>query len=138
MENISSTGTPVKKKKIFRKLILFSILIFTVGFCLFVFIAGFTYSEGTRSGVLTKVSERGFIFKTYEGEINIGGLNDGDGTLMPVTIFKFSTQDPRVYYKLESLQGKKVIVHYKQVIKNFFWQGDTDYFIDSVEKANNL
>jgi len=138
MESPFSSGTPVRKKNVFRKFILLTLLIFVVGFILFVFVAGLTYSEGTRSGVLTKVSERGFIFKTYEGEINIGGLNDGDGTIMPVTIFKFSTTDPRVYYQLEALQGKKVVVHYKQVIKNFFWQGDTDYFIESVEKANNL
>jgi hypothetical protein len=88
-----------------------------------------TYSEGTRSGVLTKVSKKGFIFKTYEGELNVGGFNQGEGTIMPASVFKFSANKKSVYDQLESEQGKKVVLHYKQVVKNFFWQGETDYFV---------
>jgi len=91
-----------------------------------------SYSEGTRSGVLIKVSKKGFLFKTYEGELNIGGVNQGEGTLMPMTIFKFSTTKKIIYDSLEAYQGRKVVLKYRQVIKNFFWQGDTDYFIDHV------
>ena len=90
------------------------------------------YSEGTRSGILTKVSKKGFIFKTYEGELIIGGLNQGDGAIMPASIFYFSVTDKVVYDKLEADQGKKVVLHYKQVLKNFFWQGETDYFVSQV------
>ena len=94
-----------------------------------------TYSEGTRSGVLTKVSKKGYVFKTYEGELNVGGLNQGDGTIMPLSIFKFSISDKAVYDKLEHQQGKKVVLHYKQVIHNFFWQGESDYFVHAISSV---
>lgn len=113
-------------------------LILLAGFFAFYFICGLTYSEGTRSGILTKVSKKGFVFKTYEGEMNIGGLNQGDGTIMPATIFNFSVLDKETYDKLEKVQGRKVVVHYRQVIKNLFWQGDSDYFVHNVNLASNL
>lgn len=123
-------------KRKFRK---FS-LIFLSGLILvgaaYYFICGMTYSEGTRSGVLTKVTKKGYIFKTYAGELNIGGLNQGDGTIMPATIFKFSISDDKVYTDLELAQGKKVILHYKEKIHAFFWQGDTDYFIHKITWVN--
>lgn len=87
--------------------------------------------------MLTKVSRKGFIFKTYEGEMNVGGLNQGDGTIMPATIFRFSVTDKEVYDKLQDLQGRKVVVHYRQVVKNLFWQGETDYFITAAKPASN-
>lgn len=111
-------------------------LLLIAGLGIYYFVCGLTYSEGTRSGILTKVSKRGFLFKTYEGELNIGGLNQGDGTIMPATVFYFSTQSKTVYDKLESMQGRKVVLHYRQVIKNLFWQGDTDYFVHEVTLAH--
>lgn len=133
----TDTQTPVvPRKKPLRKIIIIVSLILIFGLWLFYFICGLSYSEGTRSGVLTKVSKKGFIFKTYEGELNIGGINQGDGTIMPNTVFKFSVYDAKTYRKLDSLQGMKVVVSYNQVIKNFFWQGETDYFIHDVRKMN--
>jgi hypothetical protein len=128
-------NTPPPRKGKFRKYAFITIFFLAVAFLVYYFICGMAYSEGTRSGVLTKISKKGFVFKTYEGELNIGGISEGDGTIMPRTVFKFSVTDPRVYYDLEKLQGHKVVVHYKQVIKNFFWQGETDYFVNQVEKA---
>jgi hypothetical protein len=129
-----NTPPPARKRK-FKKYALLTVLFLFIAFLVFYFICGMAYSEGTRSGILTKVSKKGFVFKTYEGELNIGGINEGDGTIMPLTVFKFSVTDPRVYYDLENLQGRKVVVHYKQVIRNFFWQGETDYFVNQVEVA---
>jgi hypothetical protein len=136
MESRVTTGSPGKNRG-FRKFLVITLLLIVAGFFIFYFISGLTYSEGTRSGILTKVSKRGFVFKTYEGEMNIGGLNQGDGTIMPGTVFRFSASERKVYDKLESLQGRKVVVHYKQVIKNLFWQGDTDYFVYDVNVALN-
>ena len=120
----------------FRKVIFISLLSISVIFLLFLFICGMSYSDGTRSGVLTKISRKGFIFKTFEGDLNIGGFTDGNGTIMPNTIFKFSVHDAPTYKKLQELQGKRVVISYDQVIKNFFWQGETDYFITEVRELN--
>ena len=121
--------TSPPKKHTFRKVVIIITLIAAVCFTIYYFICGMTYSEGTRSGVLTKVSIKGYIFKTYEGELNIGGLDQGDGTIMANRIYKFSIADEKTYQHLDSLQGKKIVVRYKQVIKNFFWQGESDYFV---------
>jgi hypothetical protein len=127
---------PPAPKKRFRRFLIIFTLALALFFWLFVLICGLSYSDGTRSGILTKVSRKGYIFKTYEGELNVGGFNQGDGTIMPASIFKFSVRDDNVYRKLDSLQGRKVILSYKQVYKNFFWQGETDYFIHDVRTMN--
>ena len=124
-----------KKRNAWKRFVIIAGIVLVLGAVVYYFICGMAYSEGTRSGILTKVSRKGFIFKTYEGELNIGGLNQGDGTIMPATVFKFSVQDKKVYEILEANQGKKVVVHYKQVMKNFFWQGESDYFIQKAELA---
>lgn len=129
MERVSNTQAPKPKRGKFKKILIISLLVIIAAWFIYYFICGMTYSRGTRSGILTKVSEKGYIFKTYEGELNIGGFSQGDGTIMPASIFKFSISEKEVYEKLEASQGHKVVLHYRQVMKNFFWQGDTDYFI---------
>lgn len=123
----SETGDKYRGK--FSRFFKWAAFTLLVAFVIYYFICGMTYSEGTRSGVLTKISKRGFVFKTYEGELNVGGLNEGDGTIMPLSIFKFSVNNDDVYKLLEEAQGKKVVLHYKEVIHSFFWQGETNYFV---------
>jgi len=133
MDNTAASRgvNPPKRSKLKRFLLIF-VLVLIASLFIYYFICGMTYSEGTRSGILTKVSRKGFIIKTYEGELNVGGFSEGDGTIMPASIFKFSVADKKVYNELEAAQGHKVVVRYNQVMKNFFWQGETDYFIESV------
>lgn len=137
MSTVQNTETaPVPKKNKLRKfLLIFSISLIIIWF-IYYFICGMAYSEGTRSGILTKVSKKGYVFKTYEGELNVGGFSQGDGTIMPASIFKFSVPDKKVYNELEAMQGHKVVLHYKQVMKNFFWQGETDYFVEKITTVN--
>jgi hypothetical protein len=129
-ENNIRPKSPFKRS--LRKFSLVFLLCATLIWFIYYFICGITYSEGTRSGILTKVSRKGFVFKTYEGEMNVGGINAGEGTILPQTTFKFSVTDPKVYDQLEKDQGRKLVLHYKQVIHNFFWQGESDYFVHAV------
>ena len=126
--------SPVKKKG--ARFLRYFLLIFVLSSVAYYFISGLTYSEGTRSGILTKVSRKGVLFKTFEGELLIGGLSEGQGALSPSKVFSFSILNKDVYDKLEKYQGDKVVIHYKQVLHNFFWQGDTDYFIYDVTIVN--
>src|SRR5688500_5262329 len=107
MTEVTSNNSAAPKKR-FRKFMFISLLVIIGGLVAFYFVAGMAYSEGTRSGVLTKVSKRGYVFKTYEGEIIIGGINEGEGTILNTTTFRFSIPEKSVYDKLESLQGHKV------------------------------
>jgi hypothetical protein len=134
-QNQDNNTQPVPRKKSkFKRFLIFFALGLIVAWFIYYFICGMTYSEGTRSGILTKVSHKGFVFKTYEGELNVGGFSQGDGTILPASIFNFSVRDKKVYNKLEQMQGHKVVLHYRQVMKNFFWQGETDYFIYDVSE----
>lgn len=132
MSEGQATSLPPKKKGKFKRFALITFLTIILIWFIYYFICGITYSDGSRSGILFKVARKGYVFKTYEGELNIGGVNQGEGTIMPMTIFKFSTTKKQIYDSLEAYQGKRVVLKYRQVIKNFFWQGDTDYFVDHV------
>ncbi len=96
--------------------------------------ASWTYSEGTRAGQLIKFSKKGVIFKTYEGELNMGGLRTGDAKDgLEGNLWNFSVLDESVITDLENAEGKRVKLSYKQRYKAFVWQGETDYFIVKVE-----
>ncbi len=94
----------------------------------------FTYSEGNRAGRLIKFSSRGYVFKTYEGEINLGGVtNATNGNMMMNYMWDFSVADPLVADSLSKLEGKDIRVHYKEKLAKLPWRGDTKYIVDKVE-----
>jgi hypothetical protein len=101
-------------------------------FLLFLWITlNWSYSEGDRSGYLQKFSRKGWICKTYEGEL---AMTTVPGTA-PV-IWEFSVWDDAVAKKMADLPGKKVVVHYREfrnVPTNCF--GATDYFVDGIQVA---
>ena len=103
-------------------LLLFSLIL--IGYTLFIY--NFTLSNGVRSGVLSKFSHKGIIFKTWEGE-----LNEGFGA---TRFFPFSVQDneEKVIEDLRKYQGQYVKLEYKERIKTLPWWGDTHYFITKV------
>ena len=103
-----------------------------VGFLGYFFYTQYTYSEGTRAGLLVKFSTKGYLFKTHEGELNLGGMNTGNGTIVN-SLWAFSVKNESTAAKFEGLEGKRVQLHYNQIMKNFFWQGETAYFVDSVK-----
>ncbi|UGU16623.1 6-phosphogluconate dehydrogenase [Sinomicrobium kalidii] len=84
------------------------------------------YSEGVRSGELIKISHKGVMVKTWEGEISQG--------ISGAQIFKFSVlpKDKAVIEDLKNLQGRYVKVDYVERFTTFFWLGDTRYFITNV------
>ncbi len=113
--------------------LIFSFLI--IGTIIYFLVCNMTYSEGNRAGYLIKISKKGFVFKTIEGQLNLGGVGgDSEASiLMNTQLWNFSVSDEAVYEELQKYEGKKVSLHYKQKIRAFWWQGDTDYFVDDVE-----
>ena len=111
-------------KKFISLLILGIILI---GGIYYAFIYFVSFSEGVRSGELIKVSHKGVIVKTWEGEISQG--------ISGAQIFEFSVLDidKDVIEKLKEYQGQYVKVNYIERYATFFWLGDTKYFITEVE-----
>jgi hypothetical protein len=96
---------------------------------------GAVFSDGYRDGTLIKFSRKGYIFKTYEGELNQGGIANNTGTALANQIWHFSVKDKAVAEKLNALGGKVVRLHYKQYNKNFFWEGETNYLVDGADEV---
>lgn len=116
----------------FRKFILITIVTLVLGIAgYFAVLYNFTYSEGERTGELIKFSHKGYIFKTYEGEISKG--------IAGVQLFRFSVldSDQEVIAALNAAQGKYVKVHYIERIKTFPWWGDTTYFVTEVQEEKS-
>ena len=102
----------------------------------FYFYTQFTYSEGERAGLLIKFSNKGYFFKTYEGELNLGGVNTSPNAGLMNNIWAFSVNDSKTAKDLEKMEGKYIRLHYRQIMKNLPWQGETVYFVDKVESVN--
>ena len=96
------------------------------------FMLWWSYSEGERAGVLQKFSKRGWICKTYEGEVAqyiVGGVAP--------QIWNFSVRDPLVAEQLHKVVGQQVRLHYQEhrgLPTTCF--GETDYFVDRFEIIN--
>jgi hypothetical protein len=87
-----------------------------------------SYSEGQRAGILQKFSQKGWICKTYEGELAMTSVPG----VMPV-LWNFSVRDDRVAQQLRDAIGTHVALHYTEhrgVPGDCF--GETNYFVDSV------
>lgn len=88
----------------------------------------FSYSEGERAGHLQKFSKRGWVCKTWEGELLL--------TALPGTIpekFQFSVRDEAVARQLQAAAGKHIVVTYSQhkgVPTDCF--GETEYYADKI------
>lgn len=122
--------------KILRNILLGILMLALVALVAGYFISGISYSDGHRAGYLFKVSEKGYLLKTYEGELNLGGMNTESATVNN-NIWRFSVRrsKPEVYKKLIDMQGKRVQVHYSQPMRMFFWQGESEYFVDEVTEV---
>lgn len=98
---------------------------------------GFTYSKGYRAGLLQKFSEKGVIFKTYEGEIILSSVQSTANVALASEKFFFSVDDVEIARKMEVNQGKSVVVHYKEKNGALPWRGDSNYIVDSVRISTN-
>ena len=103
-----------------------------IGYYIF---ASMTYSDGSRTGQLIKISEKGYMFKTYEGQLSLGGISvEGDQTNLG-SIWEFSVSNNGIYDRMQALRGKKVLVQYEEKYRVIPWRGDTKYIITNVEEA---
>lgn len=118
------TGRRFKWKTLLLGVIVVPVLLFG----LYTFFAlTWSYSDGDRAGLLYKFSHKGWLCKTWEGELNIT-----PGAAAP-TIWAFSVRDDAVAKQINQALGKRVILNYSEhvgVPTSCF--GDTRYFVDAV------
>jgi hypothetical protein len=88
----------------------------------------FSYSDGDRIGYVQKFSHKGWICRTWEGELAMSPVPGSTPQ-----IFEFTVRDESVAKRLAAAEGKKVALHYKEkrgIPSSCF--GDTRYFIADV------
>jgi hypothetical protein len=88
----------------------------------------YTYSSGERAGFLQKVSKKGWICKTWEGELQLSAIPGSQPEK-----FLFTTRSDSIAKILEKYSGQRVVLDYEQhkgVPGTCF--GETEYFITSV------
>jgi len=120
------------KKIGYWSLVIVIVLIVVFGY----FKYGFVYSKGYRAGLLQKFSEKGMIFKTYEGEMILSSVQSNANVAIASEKFLFSVADDAVARQMEQIQGKQVIVHYKEKNGALPWKGESNYIVDSVRVAD--
>lgn len=93
---------------------------------------GFTYSSGERTGYVQKLSHRGWLCKTWEGELAMSPVPGS-----PPQMFDFSIRGDSLAHALEGASGKQVELFYAQhvgVPTSCF--GETQYYIQSFKALN--
>lgn len=124
-----------------KGLIIFTILAVLISVCVFCFYYFGYYEKGTMSGKVMRISEKGLVFKTYEGKINLetfGALRDAH-PIQEVFDFSVEKKNKEVIRQLNevSLTGERVNLNYVKRYAKFFWRGETQYFVEEVERAKS-
>ena len=91
----------------------------------------FVYARGERAGYVQKFSRKGWLCKTWEGELAMVNLPGA----MP-EIFRFTVRDDAVARDLERHVGQRLSLTYEQhkgLPSTCF--GDTEYFIVHIASA---
>jgi hypothetical protein len=117
-------------KKVIKWLL---IIIVIIGFSVIYWKYFYTYSEGYRAGLLQKFSNKGALFKTYEGEIILSSVSSNRDVTLASEKFLFTVINKSLVRQFDTLQGQPVIVHYRQKNASLFWRGDSPYLVDSVK-----
>jgi hypothetical protein len=92
-----------------------------------------SYSSGERAGYVQKLSHKGWLCKTWEGEIAM--------VTMPGAIpdkFDFTVRDDALAGKINDLAGKRVVLSYEQhkfLPTSCF--GETEYFVTAVREVSD-
>ncbi|MDQ6769060.1 MAG: hypothetical protein M3Z54_03640 [Gemmatimonadota bacterium] len=125
---------PVKKKRRRTLLVVLLVLVLIPAIIIVLWIwvsLGYTYSSGDRAGYVQKISKKGWICKTWEGELAMANLPGS----MP-QIFAFTVRNDSIAKVIEQNAGKQVSLTYDQhrgVPTSCF--GETEYFVTGVHRT---
>jgi len=126
---LTSTDVAGKKRHLGPRLFVVLLLLPAVLIAGYTWVAlHYAYSSGERAGYVQKISKKGWLCKTWEGELAM--------TTVPGTapqIFPFSVRDDAMARKIMEAAGQRVALVYEQhkgVPSSCF--GETEYFITGV------
>lgn len=98
------------------------------------FVMNWSYSDGERAGYLQRFSHKGWLCKTYEGELAMTTVPG----VAPV-LWNFTVKDEAVATQLNALAGKRVVVYYEEHrgIPTTCY-GETNHFVSSVREIDDI
>jgi hypothetical protein len=124
---------PPPKKKWRRKVLILALAIIVVPIVVFSLWAwvtlGYVYSTGDRAGYVQKLSKKGWLCKTWEGELN---MVSPPGSMTP-QIFAFTVPSDSLAEILMQDMGKRVSLTYEEhrgIPSSCF--GETGFFVSNV------
>ena len=118
-------------KRLFLALLILVLLVAAY----FAVVLNWSYSSGERAGWVQKLSDKGWVCKTWEGELALVSL-PGTAT---VEKFQFTVRDDATAAQLAKAMGKRVSLQYEQKVglpTSCF--GDTRYFVTKVTIADDI
>ena len=130
MEN-ENFGQKVQRKtiSILKKTL---IILVVVGIGVFSFLYWATYESGVMAGKVLRLSEKGVIFKTYEGKLNLETFGALKGTSPIAESFDFSVEGSQqeVVKALQevALSGERVNLHFKKAVRSISLAGRDKIF----------
>ena len=129
---MGADGLAVRRGKRFGRILLILLVLAVLLVALWTWFAlSWSYSEGERAGVLQKFSKKGWICKTYEGELALYVV----GGIAP-QIWYFSTRDEELAKQLYASVGEQIRLHYSEhrgLPTSCF--AETPYFAESFTKV---
>jgi hypothetical protein len=117
-----------------RSLLFFVLVLVALAALYGVVVANWSYSTGERAGWIQKFSRKGWLCKTWEGEMAM--------VTMPGAVpekFYFTVRDPQVVVAINQSIGRRVSLSYEQkkgLPSSCF--GDTEYWITGVRVLPDL
>jgi hypothetical protein len=123
--------------KIIKRILVIALIL---GLGVLAFMYWGVYERGVMAGKVLRVTEKGMVFKTYEGKISLESFGALKGVSPVAETFDFSIEpgQTEVIDQLQkvSLSGERVNLHFVKRYMKFPWRGDTSYFIEKVEREN--
>lgn len=119
---------PRRGRRLLLKIIIALVLAVVVGSALWAWASlGYVYSSGERTGYVQKLSHKGWLCKTWEGELAMSPVVGAAPQM-----FDFTVRDDSLAHALELVSGKQITLNYAQhkgVPGSCF--GETEYYIQS-------
>ncbi|MBL8351038.1 MAG: hypothetical protein JNL87_12090 [Burkholderiaceae bacterium] len=118
-----------------KRVLAFLLIIVLLGFLYFAVALNWSYSTGERAGWIQKLSNKGWVCKTWEGELALVSL-PGTST---VEKFAFTVRDDAVAAELTQAMGRRVSLHYEEKVglpSSCF--GETRHYITKVTLAQEV
>jgi hypothetical protein len=129
---MGADGSAVRRRGRFGRILVIMLVLAVLLVALWTWFAlSWSYSEGERAGVLQKFSKKGWICKTYEGELAqyvVGGVAP--------QIWYFSTRDENLAKQFSAAVGEQIRLHYTEhrgVPTSCF--AETPYFAEGFTKV---